>query len=149
MNHPLCVAIWFMDDGNCQSGISKHRDGTKYLSRPYFRLATHEFDYSQHEQAVKWFKENFGIIPTISKQIERRWKKEPYVQYYLSFPTKDSTQIWDIIKPYVHQVPSMMWKFRFAVHFFDYGGSNKDIELSTVPRFYKEQCGATYKVPEV
>lgn len=147
MNHPLCLAIWFMDDGNCQSSISKHKDGTKYLVKPYFRLATHEFDYSQHEQAVKWFKETWGIEPTICSQVEKRWKDKPYTQYYLTFKRKDSESIWNIIKPYVHQIPSMMWKFRFAVHFYDYGGSNKDLELSTVPRFYKEKCGATYTIP--
>lgn len=146
MHHPLCLAIWFMDDGNCQSSISKHRSGEKYLSRPYFRLATNQFDYSQHEYAVKWFADKWGVRPSICRQIEKRFRDEPYYSYTLRFSANDTEKIWGIIRPYISQVDSMMWKFRFSVHFYDYKGSNKDLELSTVPRIYKEKCGMTYTI---
>lgn len=135
MNNSLSLAIWFMDDGNCQSSKQTYVNGRKYLSKCYFRLGTNSFDYSQNEQAIKWFKDNWNFHPNINTQRYTSGKYKGKEEYILRFPVKYSKEIWDTIKDYIMMIPSMKYKFRYPIHFFEEDGSKFDLELKTLENY--------------
>ena len=79
-------------------------------------LGTNQFNYSEHEEMVSWFKREFDIEPKIYQQVYSN--KEHCacgrVEYRLYFNSKQARKIWSLIEPYVIQFESMRYKFRFA-----------------------------------
>ena len=116
LNHPMCLAIWFMDDGSCCGNKSYNSKGEKYFTSYSFYLATNQFNYSDHELMVKWFKQEFDIDCKIYKQIYSNPNHCGYgrIEYRLRFNASNSKKIWQLINPYVIQFDSMKYKFRFA-----------------------------------
>ena len=111
----MCLAIWFMDDGSCIGNKSKDREGNRYFKSYGLTLCTNQFNYSEHEYMVSWFKKEFGVSPKIYRQIyKENHHKNIKEEYRLRFNSKDAKIIWKLIEPYVIQFESMRYKFRFA-----------------------------------
>lgn len=146
INHPLLLALWFMDDGYNGSSKKKHVDKIReYLSRPEVNLATYRYTISENEYAVKWFRENWGLSP----KIQPRKIDGEVVDVRLRFPSKEAEKLWSIIKPYVLQFPSMIYRFRFLVHFYSEDGKNDDFNLSTLKKYGIECFGSHHNQYEI
>lgn len=132
INHPLLLSIWFMDDGCCSSSRKKHIDKVRmYISKPQFTLSTHRYTRSENEQAIKWFREKWGITAVLQPRcIDGKVK-----DYSLRFPSSEGKKIWQIIRPYVLKFNSMIYRFRFYVHFYEENGTNDDLSLSTLCKY--------------
>lgn len=95
IQNPLSLAVWWLDDGSCQTNS---RAG---------QLATHSFNLSENKILKKLLLQNFQINSNILKHISRN-----KTYYYLYIPAKNNNfyQFLDLISIYVHQIPSMSYK---------------------------------------
>lgn len=82
------IAIWCMDDGSKNNGM--------------FRLHTNSFDLESHHLFIKKFK-NYNIDCYIKEDIGPDYK-----YYYLTFDTKNTKKLIDLIQKYIH--PNMTYK---------------------------------------
>ena len=110
INSPLGLAIWFMDDGGLLRQKRKHKNGDEYFLKPSSKLCTHSFTYEENELISKYLEKTFNIKSRILKD-----KK----YYYLWFNKDDTFKIWNIIKMYVYEIPSMKKKFDLCIFFYD------------------------------
>lgn len=132
--NPLCLAIWFMDDGYIDnSAKNKNRDGKYHWGSLLFSLSTNNHDRWEVEYAVKFFKSK-GLDCTMREHDKStKHKRNGKENWCIHFRASASEKIWSMIKPYVYQVgPTMLHKFRLAVHLYDMEGTREDIELSTL-----------------
>lgn len=103
----LHLAIWIGDDGNEDRSYTKSKTNKeiRYPRSPRYRLSIYSFTDGEANLAVKWFEYRFNMTPAISKQ-----KAGPV----LRFTVRDSKKLFDIIRPYFSQIPSMKYKFRWS-----------------------------------
>jgi hypothetical protein len=92
----FATAVWLMDDGGINS------TNTNF---PCIRLHTSDQSLEIHHKLVAWFKKTFGFGPRIHKT-------KSY--YCLTFGTKESRKIWEIVRHIILPIPSMNKKFRAA-----------------------------------
>ena len=85
---PQGIAIWYMDDGHNMKG------------RSGINLATQSFTYKEHLIIQKYFLETWDIYFRIYKRKDKHF----LVTY------KDAKKFKDLVKPFVEQVPSMIYK---------------------------------------
>ena len=96
------IAIWYMDDGHIN--IRKTKDG-----RPmgfYIKISTCE-PKQEVQTIIDFFKEQWNI----NFYMFHEGKKED--SYSLCCGTKEGLKFIEIIKPYVLQVPSMLYKITY------------------------------------
>jgi hypothetical protein len=79
--NPQSLAIWVCDDGSYDS-----RQG-------YILLCTNSYTFEEHKLMKSFFKEKFGLNPTIG------FRDEKY--YYLRFKQDDSKKLIEIIRPFI------------------------------------------------
>lgn len=131
MKHPICLAIWFMDDGSCQGHKYTRKDGTKTISGYTLYLGTNGFNHSDHEYMVAWFKREFKVIPKISKVTYNNPNHPAYgkTQYRLIFNKRESEILYKLMEPYIIQIPSMIHKFRFAYYLTTLQGNPDKVDF--------------------
>lgn len=86
--NPKSLAIWICDDGSYDN------------TQGYIILCTNAFSLEEHKLMKQFFKEKFGLDPTIG------FRDNKY--YYLRFKKEDSKKLIEIIKPFV--IDSMKYK---------------------------------------
>lgn len=89
---PLALAVWWMDDG-C---LSIHKGNR------YGKLCTHAYSYEEHLIMQKYFKTVWDI------DIQIKVEKQKY--YFCRLNVENLKKFFDIIYPFVFEVPSMIYK---------------------------------------
>ena len=98
--NPLGIAIWFMDDGYININTSQYRSSVQHN----IKISTC-VDKNTVDIIIQYFKEKWDI--TFKSFLERK--------SYYSIRTSselDCIKFIDLVKPYVCQVPSMLYKIR-------------------------------------
>lgn len=106
----LSLAIWFMDDGCVRKKKERHKDGSIYYLKPTFHLCTHSFTYEENIYLINWFNKKYKIKAMLTSETKSKTCKK---YYYLRFNKDDSLKIYNIIRRYVLQIPSMREKFSY------------------------------------
>lgn len=96
------IAIWYMDDGHIN--IRRSKDGR--IHGFYIKISTCE-PKEEVQIIIDYFKEVWNV----SFYMYHEGKKEN--SYSLCCGTKEGLKFIDIIKKYVEQVPSMLYKIQF------------------------------------
>jgi LAGLIDADG DNA endonuclease family len=98
--NPLGIAIWFMDDGFINVNTSKHRSSIQHT----IKISTCVDEHTANIM-ILYFKEKWDI--TFKSFIENK-------KYYSlrTSSESDCSKFIELIKPYVLQVPSMLYKIR-------------------------------------
>lgn len=104
MNHPLCLSIVFMD----MAIIQEEKDGL------FLYLDTAPFDFSEHQQAVKWFRVKRNWEAEI---VEVGVKEDGKKIFNLRFSPSSIESIWGAIEKNVSQVPSQLKRWQPVVSF--------------------------------
>jgi len=91
------LAIWFMDDGSL----------TKRGKSGYLSLHTNSFNKEEHNIIVKYFKQVWGITPTLRSTK----RKDRINSFFLTFNPNETRKFIKIIKPYI--CDSMLYKVDF------------------------------------
>ena len=111
INNPwFFVAVWLMDDGYCESSISKLADGSKRNYGARFRIFSCETPLEKQDDLINWFQENTETVPKVKIQKNKKTKKS---YPFLKFTQEDSLKIWKEIREFVLQFKSMRYKFRY------------------------------------
>ena len=105
MNHPMCLAIWLMDRSLCKGNYITNSKSDVVYNSYYFELDTTQFNYSDNEYMVSWFKREYKVSPNIIKYKD---------SYRLAFTSNDSFKLWELVSRYIVPIQSMRYKFRFA-----------------------------------
>lgn len=103
----LGLAIWYCDDGSYN-----------YKGKS-IEISTQSFGLNGNKIIQRWFKEKWRINSKIT--IKRFKKKETFISgikiknhksfyYYLRFNVENTKKFIELIKPYVMQIPSMIYK---------------------------------------
>lgn len=117
MASPICMAIWFMDDGSVYKVKKKHKDGSEYFLRPTTKLCTHSYTEEQNKEILRWFKDNYDIEGRITTETKRNRINQPKY-FYLNFNSENTKKIWDIIEPYILKISSMREKFAYIIDYY-------------------------------
>ena len=99
--NPLGIAIWYMDDGHIN--IRKTKDKIHGF---YIKISTCE-PKEEVQIIIDYFKEVWGI----NFYMYHEGRKED--SYSLCCGTKEGLKFIELVKPYVEQVPSMLYKIQF------------------------------------
>ena len=111
INNPeFAFAVWLMDDGYCESSISKLADGSKKNYGARFRIFTCETPIDRQEELIKWFRDNLNVEPKVKVQKNNKTKKE---YPFLKFNQSQSLELWGKVREFVLQFKSMRYKFRY------------------------------------
>lgn len=102
--------IWFGDDGCEVRSRGKHRDGTVYWHRPKLRLYINNFTFGEAQLMKQWFESKYGVSPYIHHSGKINGAKP-----ILNFSPKDSEKLFQHIRVYIKQIPSMRTKFRLSL----------------------------------
>lgn len=108
IRHPgFCLATWMMDDGSVNDP-KKKKTGTKVLCGTVLYIC--DQDRENVQEIHDWLVNNFNIKPKV------RYQKQTYkgtIRFFpkIEFNVQDSLIIWQHIRPFVVQIPSMMEKF--------------------------------------
>jgi len=106
VTNPLyTLAIWLADDGGVHWDVRKERKNKD----PRIIICACDQSVSQHNDMIDWFSKVFGLKP---KMITQKNSKRNTQWNLLRFSTKDSLQIWYMIKKFIYNIPSMQYKFR-------------------------------------
>lgn len=109
ISSPIALAIWFMDDGYLVRRKKKHKDGTTYFLKPQSYLCLNCFPYDEVLMISQHLEKTYGVkgTPHFNNSGWRLW-----------FDKENTRKIWEIISPYVMQIPSMQEKFDLCVKFY-------------------------------
>lgn len=107
------LAIWFMDDGSVFKRKRKHKDLSIYYDRPTLKLCTHCFTKDENIEIIDWFKRRYLINAKLVSECKRN-----KTYYYIRFNSNESLKIFNIIKPYIEEIPSMKYKFKFFYEYY-------------------------------
>lgn len=88
----LALAVWYMDDG------SYNKTGKNSS------LYTNSFTFEENTLIKNWFEQKWNISPKISNVK----KENREIKYYLRFNVRDTRNLIEIIRPYIH--PCMNYK---------------------------------------
>lgn len=109
MIDPLALAIIFMDDGCLGKAMPK------YWTKETCYLSLCNFDYANLFLIKKSLKLSFDLDWNINKQSLK--PNNPKRYYNLRLLNRDNQKFFDIIRPYVEQVPCMAYKLgSYAEH---------------------------------
>lgn len=97
----LALSVMIMDDGYVE--INGNKNGAK------FRLFLCDQTNEELQLIIKWFQDNFKVLPTIKYQNNNKTKK---IYPYLKLNSEDTLIIWKIIRDFVLTFKSMRHKFR-------------------------------------
>lgn len=103
----FAAAVWLMDDGSCTK--TKKPNGTIVFTGLILYICD---QFSEDcEEILKWWNERFKVNGKL------KWQKQKYknaIKYFpkIYFNNLDSLKIWEQIKPFVSQIPSMVDKFQ-------------------------------------
>lgn len=98
--NPLGLAIWYMDDGCINVNTSKQRSSIQHT----IKIATC-VDYDTVKTIINYFDEVWGIH-------FRPFKEGRYTYSIASSSELDCEKFIKIVKPYIEQVPSFLYKIR-------------------------------------
>lgn len=103
----FAAAVWLMDDGSCTK--TKKKNGTIVFTG----LILYICDQFREdcEEILKWWNTTFKVNGKL------KWQKQKYKGVIKEFPkiyfsNLDSLKIWEQIRPFVMQIPSMVDKFQ-------------------------------------
>ena len=99
---PMGVAIWYMDDGHLN--IRKSKEGRVHGF--YIKISTCE-PKNEVQTIIDYFKEVWNI----NFYMFHEGRKED--SFSLCCGTKEGLKFIELVKPYVEQVPSMLYKIQF------------------------------------
>lgn len=99
---PMGIAIWYMDDGHLN--IRRSKNGK--IHGFYIKISTCE-PKEEVQTIIDYFKEEWNINFYMFHEGKRN------NSYSLCCGTKEGLKFIELIKPYVQQVPSMIYKIQF------------------------------------
>lgn len=99
---PKQLFVWFGDDGCADSQRG---------CRPSMRLHANGFTFGQAELVRQWFEYYCGVTSAISRWKHPNGRHGPVIR----FRVDEAERVWGLIGPYVPEIPSMLYKFRFFV----------------------------------
>lgn len=97
---PLGIAIWYMDDGHINVNTSKQRSSIQHT----IKIATC-VDENTVEMIIQYFQEVWNVK-------FRKFSEGKGTFSIASSSEDDCKKFIDIVKPYIEQVPSMLYKIR-------------------------------------
>lgn len=97
---PLGIAIWYMDDGHINVNTSKQRSSIQHT----IKIATC-VDENTIEMIIQYFQEVWNVK-------FRKFSEGKETFSIASSSEDDCKKFIDIVKPYIEQVPSMLYKIR-------------------------------------
>jgi len=113
MDHPVGLAMLLCDDGSVRKRKKLHKDGSIYYLKPSFTIATHSFSLEEVRRLLCHISSRFGIDGIVNP--ERRWRKGKRKEYYrINFNVENSIKLWELVLPYMPQIPSVTTKFAYA-----------------------------------
>jgi hypothetical protein len=92
------LANWFMDDGSFT--YNSKRSG-------YISLHTNSYNKKEHDIIIKYFKQVWGVAPTL-RVAKRKNRKQ---SYFLTFKLEETKKLIKILQP--HIINSMLYKVGF------------------------------------
>lgn len=92
---PFGILIWYLDDG--MLAYPKPQKG----KNPFSTIRTDEYPISVQRMLKKWFWQKHQIDVKITYD-------KTHNTYYLRFNTKQTAQLMNLFKPYIHEIPSCM-----------------------------------------
>lgn len=98
--NPLGIAIWYMDDGHINVNTSKQRSSIQHT----IKIATC-VDENTVEMIIQYFQEVWNVK-------FRKFQEGKETFSIASSSEDDCKKFIDIVKPYIEQVPSMLYKIR-------------------------------------
>lgn len=99
--------MWFGDDGCESRSKSKHKDsGNSYYLRPRLKLYINNFTFGEAQIIRQWFESNYDVKPYIHHSGKINGSRP-----VLAFSPDDSEKIFQRIRVYIKQIPSMKKKF--------------------------------------
>ncbi|MFH1478892.1 MAG: hypothetical protein ABIG92_03855 [Candidatus Omnitrophota bacterium] len=134
MDHPIGLAMLLCDDGSVRKRKKIHKDGSIYYLKPSFTIATHSFSQEEVKRLLAHISFRFGIDGIINP--ERRLRQGEIKEYYrTNFDVKNSIKLWNLILPYIPQVPSIISKFAYAYDRFGQHKNPVDTEPAKTQKF--------------
>ncbi|MCX5692577.1 MAG: hypothetical protein NTX47_02675 [Candidatus Omnitrophica bacterium] len=119
MDHPVGLAMLLCDDGSARKRKEFHKDGSIYYLKPSFTIATHSFSLEEVERLLSHISLVFNIDGIINP--ERRLRRGEIKEYYrINFNVENSIKLWNLVLPYIPQIPSINAKFAYAYDRFGY-----------------------------
>lgn len=105
--YPLAAALWLMDDGTSTRNVKPN--GTEVFTGLVLYICDQPKEHC--EEIAEWWKLHFNVTPKI------KWQTQYYKGIRKEFPklyfnNQDSLRIWNYIRPFVMEIPSMKHKFR-------------------------------------
>lgn len=117
MDHPIGLAMLLCDDGSVRKRKKFHRDGSMYYLKPSFTIATHSFSREEVLRLLEHISSTFRINGIINP--ERRMREGVRKEYYrCHFNAENSKKLWQLVLPYMPQIPSIIAKFAYAYECF-------------------------------
>ena len=98
--NPLGLAIWYMDDGFLNVNTSSQRSSIQHTAK-----ITTCVDYNTAKMMIKYFEETWQIS-------FRAWEERPGMFSLATRSELDTINFLKIIKPYILEVPSLLYKIR-------------------------------------
>jgi len=119
MDHPVGLAMLLCDDGSARKRKEFHKDGSIYYLKPSFTIATHSFSLEEVERLLSHISLVFNIDGIINP--ERRLRRGEIKEYYrINFNVENSIKLWNLVLPYIPQIPSINTKFAYIYDKFGY-----------------------------
>lgn len=97
---PREIAIWYMDDGSINVNDSVHRSSIQYT----MSISTC-VDYETAQMIISYFQQQWGIA-------FRPFPERPGMYSIATRAKEDCFKFARLVKPYVEQVPSLLYKIR-------------------------------------
>ena len=107
INSDLHISIWLCDDGSEKR--HKNPRGTRHIRKyinPFYEICCYSFTEGQCQLAKQYFENKYQVQPRIVYDACRGKNG-----YKLRFTCPDSQKLFQHIRPYLEQVPSMKQKF--------------------------------------
>lgn len=117
MDHPIGLAMLLCDDGSILKRRKSHVDGSVYYLRPSTMIATHGFAPQEVDvlfDHIRNLCDANGYIDVERKVV--RGVKIEYARSY--FNVSETEKLWNYVKAYIPQVPSMLKKFSYAIEHY-------------------------------
>lgn len=112
ITNPLeAIAIWICDDGNVNPSINKNYNKCYSASIQIFTFT----DLEETIEILRWFEKTTGLTPKMI--FMDRSKNNRKSAYKIKFTAADSRKLFEMIKEYIPNIPSMRYKFRYLLEY--------------------------------
>jgi hypothetical protein len=109
IQHPeFAIGVLLMDDGYCEPGLHKNKEGKKILYSARLRIFVCSQTQEEVDEIILFFKNTLNI--TFKKYMAKD-RKTSYP--YLKLDSEQSLVLWSKIRDFVLQHKSMQYKFRY------------------------------------